>query len=171
MVAVRPETNAMNVDRILETFNRHQAACLLIGGMNFLLRHGPVVTFDVDLWVEDTPENLQALAELQAEWGRSKDDWGPVAHKQAGWLQGQAVFCLTSPHGAIDIFCAVTGLDDWATCRARAQPGRTAAGVSFLGLADRDMLRSQLALPEAARNEDRIRALKRALGEAEDDRP
>ncbi len=164
----------MNVDRILETFNRYQVACLLIGGMNFLLRHSPVVTFDVDLWIEDTPENLrrseQALGELQAEWGRSRDDWGPVADKRPGWLRSQAVFCLTSPHGAIDIFCTVTGLDAWATCRGRAEPGRTAAGVSFLGLSDRDMLRCQLALPEAARNQDRIRALKRALGEAEDDR-
>ena len=43
----------MNVDRILETFNRHQVACLLIGGMNFLLRHQPVLTFDIDLWISD----------------------------------------------------------------------------------------------------------------------
>lgn len=146
----------------------------MIGGMNFLLRHAPVLTFDVDLWIEDTPENLRrcehALAELQAAWGRSEEDWGPVAQKEPGWLQTQVVFCLTSPHGAIDIFRAVKGLDDWAACRRTALPGRTAAGVSFLGLSDRDMLRCQLALPEAARNKDRILALKRALGEAGDDR-
>ena len=47
----------MNVDRILETFNRHEVAWLLIGGMNFLLRHKPVLTFDVDLWVDDTVQN------------------------------------------------------------------------------------------------------------------
>jgi hypothetical protein len=49
----------MTVDQILETFNRRQAGYLLIGGMNFLLRHQPVLTFDVDLWVADTPENLR----------------------------------------------------------------------------------------------------------------
>ena len=93
----------MNVDQILKTLNAHQVAYILIGGMNFLLRHAPVLTYDVDLWIEDTPENLrrceQALAELQAQWGPSEKDWGPVAGKASGWLGSQPVFCLTSPHG------------------------------------------------------------------------
>jgi hypothetical protein len=70
----------MNVDRILETFNRQQVAYLLIGGMNFLLGHKPVLTYDVDLWVEDTEENLRrceaALAELDAEWRRTAGESG-----------------------------------------------------------------------------------------------
>jgi hypothetical protein len=40
----------MNIDRILETFNRRDVSYLLIGDMNFLLRHAPVLTYDVDLW-------------------------------------------------------------------------------------------------------------------------
>ena len=39
----------MNVDHILETLNGHQVVYLLIGGMNFLLRHTPVLTYDVDV--------------------------------------------------------------------------------------------------------------------------
>ena len=42
----------MNVDRILETLNRQDVRYILIGRMNFLLRHTPVLTFDVDVWVE-----------------------------------------------------------------------------------------------------------------------
>jgi len=162
----------MNVDLILETLNRNQVAYLLIGGMNFLLRHAPVLTYDVDVWIEGTPENLRrcecALGELQAEWGASDDDWGPVADKPAGWLGRQSLFCLTSPHGSIDVFRSVKGLGPWTASHSKAQAGETGGGVQFLGLSDDDMLESQMALPEAERNQDRIRALKKSLPRAED---
>jgi hypothetical protein len=160
----------MNVDRILDTMNRDEVAYILIGGMNFLLRHAPVLTYDVDLWIEDTPENLHrcetALAELEAQWGESDADWKPVARRNAGWLNRQMVFCLTSPHGSIDIFRSVRGLESWASCRARAVPGSTSAGVSFPALCDQDMLQCQMALPEGQRHAERIRALQQALEHA-----
>lgn len=162
----------VNVDHILKTLNSHEVAYLLIGGMNFLLRHAPVLTYDVDVWIEDTPENLQrcekALGELQAEWGASDHDWAPVADKPAGWLGSQPLFCLTSPYGSIDVFRSVRGLGSWAASRANAQVGETADGVPFVGLSDADMLECQMALPEAERNHERIRALKKALGETDD---
>jgi hypothetical protein len=160
----------MNIDHILETMNRCGVACLLIGGVNYLLRHGPVLTFDVDLWIEDTPENLsrceRALVELQAQWGPSETDWQNVAQRSAGWLGRQSVYCLTSPFGPIDIFRRVTGLGDWNACRARAEPRRTGGGIACLGLSDADMLQCQLALPEPDRRQDRIRVLKEALERA-----
>jgi len=114
----------MDVDQILETFNRRRVDYLLIGGVNFLLRHAPVLTFDVDLWIEDSAENRRrcetALGQLRAEWGAAENDWGPVAEKTPGWLDRQGVFCLTSPHGAIDVFRAVKGLGTWAASRAEA---------------------------------------------------
>ncbi len=164
----------MNVDQILETLNKHRVACLLIGGMNFLLRHAPVLTYDVDLWIDDTQKNRdrceQALGALEAEWGASDEDWGPVAEKPPGWLASQAVFCLTSPHGPVDIFRTVKGLGPWGESRAAALPGTTAAGTAYLGLSDQDMLKCQMALPESSRNPQRIRALRKALGQTEDDR-
>jgi len=164
----------MNVDHVLETLNSHQVAYILIGGMNFLLRHAPVLTYDIDLWIEDTLANLarceQALAELEAEWGATDRDWGLVAEKPSGWLGTQAVFCLTSPCGAIDVFRSVKGLTSWTASRAKAHAASTAAGTPFVGLSDEDMLKSQMALPETARNQDRILALKKALGETDNDR-
>ena len=51
--------------------------------MNFLLRHKPVLTFDVDIWIEDSEPNRKrcerVLAQLDAEWGRSDQDWRPVS--------------------------------------------------------------------------------------------
>jgi hypothetical protein len=157
----------MNVEKILDTFNRHEVDYLLIGGMNFFLRHRPDTTFDVDFWIEDSSENRlrchRALAELQAEWGANDDDWSLIEKKSLSWLEKQAVFCLNSPVGSIDIFRHVTGLDSWELCRKRAVRAATKGGMNFLALADEDLLRCQMALPEHERRLDRIRFLKDKL--------
>jgi hypothetical protein len=157
----------MNIEHILAVFNRHEVRYLLIGGVNFLLRHVPVLTFDVDFWIEDNEANGRrcesALIGLNAEWGRTESDWGPVDAKPAGWLAQQAVFCLTSPHGAIDIFRAVQGLPNWAAAFATSVAGHTAAGTAYRGLSDRDMLACQLSLPPESRKNDRIRELQKAM--------
>jgi len=154
----------MNVDRILTVFNQSNVDYLLIGGMNFFLRHVPVTTFDVDFWIRDTPENRRhceiALASLAAQWGRDDADWGSVAAKPPGWLESQAVFCLNSPAGAIDIFRSLHGLASWSECRQRATTLATAAGTRYHSLADVDMLACQLALPEHEQKQDRIRVLR-----------
>jgi|LakMenEpi03Aug12_release.lakeMendotaPanAssembly.Ray.scaffolds.fasta_scaffold70507_4 hypothetical protein len=156
----------MNVDHILRTFSECGVECLLIGGMNFLLRHEPVLTYDIDFWIRDTPENLvrcdAALRKLDAAWGATEREWRPVA-AQRGWLLQQSIFCLTSPSGAIDIFRTVTGLPSWEECNARAQAGNTAGDAPYRGLSDEDMLACQLALPFAQRRQSRIEALRRAL--------
>ena len=154
-----------NPGPILETFSRHRADFVLIGGVNFLIRHQPVTTFDTDLWIADTEENLvrvvAALVELGAEWGESISTFGPVPRDPA-WLKRQSVFCLTSRAGAIDIFRSVLGLESYAACAARAVE-TTCDGVTFRALSDRDMLACQLALPESERRLDRIAYLERLL--------
>lgn len=161
----------MNIDAILETFNRQQVNYILIGGVNFLLRHEPVLTFDIDLWVEDSGENLErcekALGLLDAEWGAAEDAWLAVRGRKSGWMASQAVFCLTSPHGAIDVFRTVRGLESWSECRCRAVEGRTLSGVAYVGLNDRDMLACQQALPEHEQRQDRIRILRNYLEEGD----
>src|SRR5437867_4335608 len=97
----------MNIDRILQALADHQVDYLLIGGVNFLLHHAPELTFDVDLWVADTDDNLarlnRALQELGAEWGPTEEQWAPVPD-EPGWLKQQPLFCLTTQHGAVDVF-------------------------------------------------------------------
>jgi hypothetical protein len=160
----------MNVDAILEAFSQNEAEAILIGGMNFLLRHQPVLTFDVDLWVRDSDENLtrvtQSLRNLKAEWGRDDASWGPV---QEGfqWLRQQTVFCFTTPYGALDIFREVAGLVDFEDCWARSAPKHTSAGIPFRSLSDDDMLACQLVLPEEQRRRDRVAYLQK-LKEAND---
>ena len=157
----------MNIDMILETMGRCRVRALLIGGVNFMFRHKPVLTYDIDLWVDDTPENRlrceQALAELKAEWGHTEADWAPVASRTPGWLGQQSIFCVSSPHGAIDLFRSVRGLPDFETCFGRAIHERTASGVFYDGLSDADMLACQRALAASDRKLDRMQVLEAAL--------
>ncbi|MHB8521509.1 MAG: hypothetical protein ACYDH9_12230 [Limisphaerales bacterium] len=157
----------MNVDEMLQALNGEQVGCLLIGGMNFLLRHVPELTFDVDIWVEDTVANLErlnrALRRLEAEWGRTEAEWKPVPDDWR-WLQRQGLFSLTTQHGALDVFRDVRGLEGrYAECRTRAVPSVTGTGVAFLALSDEDMLACQEALPPGERNERRIAVLRDAI--------
>ena len=128
----------MNANSILETMNRQQVDYLLIGGMNFLLRHRGALTYDVDLWIDDTDENRArceaALAELQAEWADSDEVWGPVANLRPGWLERKGVFCINSPHGALDIFRTVTSLGKWSDSAASAAWEQTGQGTNYRGL-------------------------------------
>lgn len=162
---------AMNVDHILEVLNARGVEYILIGGMNYLLRHEPVLTYDVDIWIRDSAENRSrceaALAELNAEWGRSEEEWGPVADKPAGWLAQQGVYALTSAHGSIDVFRSVLGLGEWQKSASTALRDTTASGVSFAGLSDADMLKSQLALDDGDQKKDRIRKLREAIEKGE----
>jgi hypothetical protein len=157
----------MNVDAILRALNDEQVDYLLIGGMNFLLRHEPELTFDVDVWVADEQENLgrlnRALMALGAAWGPTEATWAPVP-EDSGWLRRQMVFCLTTEHGALDVFRDVRGLEGrYRECRKAAVPGRTASGIAFAGLSDADMLTCQEALPEPQRKVRRMATLRRVL--------
>jgi hypothetical protein len=150
----------MNVDRILAVFADRHVDAILIGGMNFILRHEPVLTYDVDFWIRDTDENLArtagALALLDAQWGRDEKSWGPVL-PGIEWLKTQSVFCLTTQEGALDIFREVRGLEgQFDACWSRAIESKTEAGTPFRGLADSDMLACQLALPPKEQNAQRI---------------
>ena len=157
----------MDVDRILRTFHNAGVEYVLICGMNFFLVHKPVATFDVDLWIADEVNNRakvhDALTELKAEvsFSTKGDDLALVEDlPSSAWLERAAVFCLNSPHGAIDIFRSVRGLEpDYQTLRGRFVRRATPSGVPFQSLPDDLMIAYQLALPEPERKRDRLRAL------------
>jgi hypothetical protein len=157
----------VNIDRILSEMNKAQVDYLLIGGVNFLLRHNGPLTHDVDVWVKDSDENLtrvlSALRSLNAEWGTTDATWGPVRN-DLSWLKSQPVFCLLTSAGSLDIFRDVRGLEGkYVKCRERAVAAQTAHGVPFRALSDADMLQTQLALEPTEQKQDRISVLKRAL--------
>ena len=157
----------MNIDVILKTVANFDVDYLLIGGVNYLLRHQPELTYDIDLWIADTPNNRartnSALRELKAEWGPTESDWRPVS-ENAAWLEKQGVYCLSSPYGAIDIFREVKGLEGkYESCKRKGILGKTPSGVLYYALGDEDMLTCQTALPSHLQKLKRIETLRSAL--------
>ena len=157
----------MNVDTMLTAMNQNDVSYLLIGGMNFMLRHRPMLTYDVDFWIEDTTNNRRkcelALVNLDAEWGSTEENWTLVKEIPPGWLDKQAIYCLNSPHGAIDIMRAVEGLENWQASWQSSIQEQTKAGTPYRGLSDEDMLKCQLALAEPQRKHERVRILRQIL--------
>jgi hypothetical protein len=79
----------------------------------------------------------------------------------------QEIFCLTTAHGALDVFREVRGLEGrYLDCKGRGVRAHTAAGIQFTGLADEDMLACQVALPAEERKEHRIQVLREAIRQA-----
>jgi hypothetical protein len=156
----------MNAERILAAFAGQQVDCLLIGGMNFLLRHQPMLTFDVDFWIRDAAANLErvhaALTDLEAQWGATEDAWAPIPRDPA-WLTRQGIFCFTTSEGAVDIFRNVRGLENYEVCKSRSTLLHTQRGTPYHSLADVDMLACQMALPDGARRLDRVAYLEKLL--------
>ena len=159
----------MNIDAILSELSSARVDYLLIGGVNFLLRHTPELTFDVDIWVRDDPKNLAqlniALKLMGAEWGPIEIFWKPVP-TDPRWLREQTVFCLTTRHGALDIFREVKGLEGkYNECHNASFSARTGSGIPYRGLSDQHMLDCQTALPPGEQNQKRIATLKKALSQ------
>jgi hypothetical protein len=155
------------IETIIGTLNQHQVEYLLIGGLNFLLRHQPYFTYDVDIWINDVDENRlrthHALIALEAEWGATEATWAKVESFAPNWLQQQAVFCLYTKAGSLDIFRQVAGLVNWVNSFRQAVSIQTIHGTTCWGISDQDMLNCQLALPVEQQKQDRIRVLRTAL--------
>jgi hypothetical protein len=157
----------MDVDSILQSLHNYEVDYLLIGGVNFLLRHKPTLTFDTDIWVRDEDVNLgrlnHALRELGAAWGATESSWGPVPDNPS-WLKRQMVFCLTTKAGAMDVFRTVRGLENrYDECRKEAVCDRTGTDVPYSGLSDRHMLEAALSLDAKDQKAERISILQDAL--------
>jgi hypothetical protein len=162
------QTLPFDYRRVLQTMNENSVNYLLIGGLNYFLVHKPVTTQDIDLLIEDTPENRsaceQALVELDAEWGKSDDDWGPVKAKSKGWLEAQSVYCLLTPFGPVDVFRSVPGIPGFSDAMFRGINYEIDAGLTVKLICARDLLKCQLALPEKYRKAERIDFLRGVLG-------
>lgn len=157
----------LDVSEMLQVLNHNHVDYLVVGGMNFLFRHEPILTYDLDIWIRDTPDNrarcIIALNEMGASWGESEASWQSVGAMTGDWLLHQSVFSLLTRYGALDVFRSMAGLVSWEESSRHAEVVQTANGVSFRGLSDEDMLACQEALEEGERKLDRIRILRRAI--------
>jgi len=153
--------------RVFSVMNGHSVAFLLVGGLNYFFLHKPVTTQDIDLLIEDTPQNRsrceRALTELNGDWGRNDDDWGPVCAKQDGWLSNQGVFCLLTHCGPVDIFLSIPGIPNYHEAFLRSVELELDLTTSVRLISARDLLACQLAIPEVNRKSERVAFLRGIL--------
>ncbi len=157
----------MDIDRIFKSLFDEKVDYILIGGVNFLLNHEPILTYDVDIWFRNTDENKgrlnHVLLDLGAKWGESVETFALIPENPA-WLDRQVMFCLTTDAGSLDIFREVRGLEGaYDECYARSLEKKTNTGMIYRSLSDRDMLACQTALDPRDQKLDRIRVLKQVL--------
>ncbi|MDZ4744302.1 MAG: hypothetical protein SGI98_12900 [Verrucomicrobiota bacterium] len=157
----------MDIDHIFKSLTEGKVDYILIGGVNFLLNHEPILTYDVDIWFRNTAENKErlnnVLAGLGAKWGESAETFRPIPESPE-WLDRQVMFCVTTDAGSLDIFREVKGLEGcYEECFIRSSEKRTNTGISYRSLSDGDMLACQMALDPRDQKLDRIKVLKLAL--------
>ncbi len=147
--------------------NYNRVSYLLVGGLNYFLRHKPVTTQDIDLLIDETPQNRQlceiALIDLDAEWGRRDEDWGKVSAKPKGWLSGQSVFCLLTRFGPVDIFLSIPGIPSFTEARLRSVSFEIDQSIQVRLISTEDLLACQFAIPEIYRKRERIAHLQRIV--------
>jgi hypothetical protein len=148
---------------VFRVLNQHSVQYLLICGLNYFLRHRPITTQDIDVLVESSRDNLtrceNALAELNAEWGRDDADWTLTSLKPQGWMTGQSVFCMLTANAPLDIFLSVPGIANFEAADSNAVIVATSDGTLVRCLCTKDLLACQLALPEQMRRLDRVKHL------------
>jgi len=154
--------------RVFSAMNTYSVSYLLVGGLNFFLLHKPVTTQDIDLLIDNTPQNRKccerALSAIDAEWGRQDLDWGLVSNKPSGWLSGQSVFCLLTKFGPVDIFLELPGIPNFQEASIRSVAFELDSVESVRLISASDLLACQFAIPEIYRKSERIAFLKGALG-------
>ncbi len=163
--------NAFTLDyeRVFRVMNECSVKFLLIGGLNYYLVHRPVSTQDIDLFISDNVENRRrcelALEELGAQWGRNDEDWGPVEQKMPGWLSYQGVYCLLTIAGPVDIFRSVAGVASFDRALVDSKELIVGSKTVVRLIGTKDLLACQMAIPETARRQDRVKHLREILGQ------
>jgi hypothetical protein len=79
---------------------------LIVGGYAVALHGHPRYTQDLDVWVERSHENAQALLKALAQFGM-----GSLGLREEDFLEPDQVVQLGNPPNRIDILLAVSGID------------------------------------------------------------
>lgn len=119
---------------LLQALLRHGVDFFVVGGVAAQLEGAPIVTFDLDIVYDKTPENLdRLLGALQELRARYRDPAGRHIEPDLAKLQTMRTHLLLTELGALDVLSQI------------------GAGWTFQDLADRTLLYEL--------GEDRIRVL------------
>ncbi len=129
----------LDVDRIVETFRRHEVDFVVIGGIAVLAHGHPRTTFDLDFVADLSADNMARLAaafdELDAVVRGIDGDLLDVDPTDPRQLGSGANWTLTTAAGWVDFMPAAEGAREYAEIAADAVPVRDGA-FRVVGLDD-----------------------------------
>ena len=118
-------------ERIVEVLERHDVRYVVVGGVAAIAQGSPLATEDVDVTPSRDAANLQRLAsalrELDARLRVADTPKGVPFPFDAGFLTGNDVWNLTTPHGDLDLIFVPPGTGGYEDLR------RDAIVVDFAG--------------------------------------
>jgi hypothetical protein len=119
---------------LLAEFDATKVEYLLVGGLALALHGHPRFTKDADLWIRDTPENLERVEVALRAFGAPRVTWESLRSAES-----LDVVWMGHPPSRIDLMKGVPGGDfavAWASREVRSSGG---VPVSIVG---RDMTES-----------------------------
>lgn len=129
----------LDIDRVVDTFRRHDVDFVVIGGIAVLAHGHPRATFDLDFMANLSEDNVERLAaaldELNARVRGIDADLLDVDPSDPEQLASGANWTLVTDAGWLDFMPAAEGARDYEEVAASAVPVRDGA-FRVVGLDD-----------------------------------
>jgi len=93
---------------LLRVLTRHGVDFIVVGGVAALLEGAPILTLDLDVLIDQSPENLgRVLAMLSELHARYRDPAGRFIEPDAGKLATMRIHLLQTDLGALDLLASI----------------------------------------------------------------
>ena len=101
----------MNAALLLQALTDGKVRFIVVGGIAAVAQGAPVVTFDVDIVHERSPENVRRLLEVLSGIGAAyvRDPGSPPIAPREDLLLGEGHHILTTLHGRLDVLGRIEG--------------------------------------------------------------
>ncbi len=101
----------MNAALLLQALTAGEVRFIVVGGIAAVAQGAPVVTFDVDIVHERSPENVQRLLEVLSGIGAVyvRGPGSPPIAPREELLLGEGHHILTTLHGRLDVLGRIEG--------------------------------------------------------------
>ncbi len=158
-------TPTFNFQRILKTLAVHGVEFIIVGGVGAVLQGAPIVTFDLDIVHDRTPENLtRLLAALQELDAHYREAGHRRIQPQLSHLESSGHQLLMTRDGPLDLLGTTTGERGYPDLLAHSTEAMIGADLKARIL---DLPTLILLKEEAGRDKDRavLPILRRTLEE------
>lgn len=113
----------------IESLNANRVRYLVVGGYAVALHGYPRYTKDLDIWIESSPENAQALVLALTQFGMAS-----LGLTKSDFLDPDQVVQIGYPPNRIDILSTVSGLEFTSCYAQRVKTILDGVEVNFIDL-------------------------------------